>query len=335
MATISKHRGKWQARIRRQGYRDQCRTFETQAQARAWARSVERDMDRNEWQDTTEAQRTTLTDALDRYAREITPHKKGSKQEALRLQAWQRVSFADRPLARVRGTDVAEWRDERLAAGISGQTIRNDLSVLSHVFKIARTEWGMAGLRNPCDDVRRPKGSRPRTRRLETGEEAALLKVADPVWKALIVLAIETGMRRGELLGLTWDRIDQRGGVVHLPDTKNSTGRDVPLSPAALKALKALPRQIDGSVFPLSLNDHGNRWRTLAKSAGITGLTFHDLRHEATSRFVESGRWNMAEIAAITGHKTMEMLKRYYTPDVKAMARRMRQRKSPGGDRGR
>lgn len=330
MATISKHRGHWQARIRRKGFTPVCRTFETRAQAQQWARGTERDMDRNEWQDTTEAQRTTLVDALDRYRREITPHKKGAKQETLRIAAWSRVSFALRPLPSIRGTDVAEWRDARTAAGVSGQTIRNDLSLLSHVYKIARTEWGMAGLKNPMDDVRRPKGAAARDRRLESGEEKALRQAATPEWDALITLALETGMRRGELLSLTRDQIDRTKRTAFLDQTKNGDARTVPLSPAALAALKALPARVDGRIFGVELDDHGNRWRSLCARAKVVGLRFHDLRHEATSRFVESGMWNMVEIAAITGHKTMAMLRRYYTPDAVAMAEKMAgQKKAP------
>ncbi|WP_020146810.1 site-specific integrase [Thioalkalivibrio sp. ALJ15] len=326
MATIEKRAGKsgtrWRARVRRDGS-FVTRTFDSKTRATQWARDQEHAIDRGEWIDHSEAEGTTLVEALDRYASEITPHKKGHRQEHLRIQAWKRVKFARKPLSRIRSTDVAAWRDERIKT-VGGQTIRNELALLSHVFKIARTEWGMGGLRNPCEDVRRPPPSQPRERRLREGEEAALLAVADAEWTGLIIMAIETGMRRGELLSLTWDRINLSQGLAHLPETKNGSARTVPLSPRAIEALKALPRRLDGHVFSMSFNDHGNRWRTLCKHAGIEGLTFHDLRHEATSRFVEAGLFNMAEIAAITGHKTMVMLKRYYQPNAAGLAERMR-----------
>lgn len=330
MATIEKRVGKkgttWRARVRRTGYPDLARTFETKTRALEWARAIETKVDADELIDTSEARSTTLVEALGRYGREITPAKKGATQEHNRIAAWKRVSFATKALSRIRGTDVAQWRDERVEAGVSGQTIRNDLSLLSHVFKIARTEWGMEGLRNPCDDVRRPKGSAARERRLLPGEEDALLEVADAEWSALIVLAIETAMRRSELLGLTWSNIDRKRAIATLADTKNGTAREVPLSPRALAALKTLPRRLDGRLFSVELDDHGNRWRALRDRAGITGLTFHDLRHEGTSRLIESGLFNMAEVAAITGHKTMAMLRRYYQADAGALAKRMRTR---------
>ena len=323
MATITRHGGNWQARIRRKGYPAQTRTFETKAQAMQWARAVERKMDAGDWVDDSEAQSTTLAEALGRYEREITPGKKGARQESMRIALWKRAPFAERPLAKIRGTDIAEWRDARLQGGVSGQTLRNDLSLLSHVYRIARTEWGMAGLNNPVNDVRKPSAGKARDRRLLPGEEAKLRAVASPEWDALITLAIETGMRRGELMSLTREQIDRVKRTAYLSETKNGDTRTVPLSPAALAALDKLPARIDGRIFDPNLDDHGNRWRALCRDAGVTGLRFHDLRHEATSRLVEAGLFNMAEIAAITGHKTMAMLKRYYTPDVEKMAAKM------------
>jgi len=328
MATIEKRTGpkgiSYRAKVRRTGYPALTKSFESKTRAQQWARSIETKIDADELIDTSEARSTTLADALKRYRREITPHKKGARQEEPRINAWRRVSFAHKPLARVRSSDVAEWRDERIEAGISGQTIRNDLSLLSHVFKIARTEWGMEGLRNPVDDVRRPKGSAPRDRRLLPGEEKALLKHADTEWNALVILAIETAMRRSELLGLAWSDIDRAQGIARLSDTKNSTPRNVPLSPRALEALTTLPRRLDGHIFSMDTNQHSIGWRSLRRRAGITGLTFHDLRHEGTSRLIEGGLFNMAEVAAITGHKTMAMLKRYYQADAGALAKRMK-----------
>lgn len=328
MATIEKRTGpkgiSYRVKIRRTGYPSLTKSFESKTRAQHWARSIETKIDGDELIDTTEARTTTLLDALKRYKREVTPHKKGARQEESRIDSWKRVSFADKPLARIRSSDIAEWRDQRLDAGISGQTIRNDLSLLSHVFKIARTEWGMEGLRNPVEDVRRPRGAPPRERRLLPGEEDALLKAADPEWKALVILAIETAMRRGELLGLRGTDIDRRQRVLHLADTKNSTPRTVPLSPRALEALKTLPKRLDGRVFSMDENQHSLGWRALRKRAGIKDLRFHDLRHEGTSRLVEGGLFNIAEVAAITGHKTMVMLKRYYQADVAALAQRMK-----------
>ncbi|WP_019024096.1 MULTISPECIES: integrase [unclassified Thioalkalivibrio] len=327
MATIEKRGKTWRAKIRRRGFPAISRTFDTRSQAQQWARREETRIDRDEWDDPGEARTTTLREALERYLREVTPRKRGARQETLRIQAWMRHPLADRPLSRIRSADLAEYRDARLEDGVSGQTVRNDLIPISHLFNTARREWGMTGLRNPVEDVAKPAPSRARDRRLRPGEEEALLAAAPTTeWRALITLALETAARRSELLRLTWDRIDTKARVAHLTDTKNGEDRRVPLSPRALEALQELragPRQIDGRLFDLSLDDHSNRWRALRKRAGIEDVRFHDLRHEGTSRLVECGLFNSAEVAAITGHKTMVMLRRYYHADAALLADRM------------
>lgn len=326
MATFEKRGDGWRAKVRRRGYPQKSRTFDTKAQATQWARAEEARMDRGEWADDTEARATTLGEALGRYLRERTPKKRGAVQERNRILAWQRRPLAQRSLASIRGHDIAEWRDARLEDGVTGQTVRNDLVPISNLFNVARKEWGMTTLVNPVEAITLPAPSRARDRRLAPGEEAALRAVATPEWDALITLALETAARRSELLRLTWDRVDRAGRTVRFTDTKNGDTRDVPLSPAALDAVRALqagPRRIDGHLFDLSLEDHGNRWRALCRRAGVQGLRFHDLRHEGTSRLVESGLFNSAEVAGITGHKTMVMLRRYYHADAKRLAARM------------
>lgn len=127
---------------------------------------------------------------------------------------------------------------------------------------------------------------------------------------AAIKLAVETGMRRSELIGLQWSDMDWNSQVVHLADTKNGEARDVPLSSAALEALTSLPRNIDGRILGVHPNAITWQFAEACRDVGIAGLRFHDLRREATSRFFEK-KFNMMEVAAITGHKTLQMLKRY------------------------
>jgi integrase len=128
----------------------------------------------------------------------------------------------------------------------------------------------------------------------------------------VIIFAIETGMRRGKVLSLCWDNVHLGKRHVHLLDTKNGASREVPLSPQALELLRELPRNIgsDQDVFPLHFEALKSSWRRACCSAGIIDLRFHDLRHEATSKFFEKGL-NVMEVAAITGHKDPRMLQRY------------------------
>jgi integrase len=239
--------------------------------------------------------------------------------------------MAQRPFARIRmsaltSSLLAAYRDERLKV-VSGATVNREFSVLSHAIDTARREWDVYLPTNPCTLVRRPPQGRPRDRRLQGDEEQRLLAAcrgARNKWLAhCVALAIETGMRRGELLGLLWDNVDLERRTAFLPVTKNGESRGVPLSSRAVAVLRGLPAASSGRVFgeltPLALRQSFNR---ATRRAGITGLRLHDLRHEATSRFFEKGL-NVMEVASVTGHKTLQMLKRYTHLSVTDLATRL------------
>ena len=314
MATIEKRGQFWRVKIRRAGLPAQTRTFNNRTQAQQWARSVESDLDKGITVDLRTAQRTCLADILERYRREVTSTKRGAADENLRLKA-----MAQRPFARIRmsaltSSHLATYRDERLKE-VSGATVILEFSVLSHAIDTARREWDVYLPVNPCTLVRRPPQGRPRNRRLQGDEEQRLLtacrKARNPWLVHCVALALETGMRRGELLGQIWDNVDLERRVAFLPLTKNGESRGVPLSTRAVAILRALPPSSNGRVFgeltALALRLSFTR---AVRRAGITGLRFHDLRHEATSRFFERGL-NVMEVASVTGHKTLQMLKRY------------------------
>ena len=331
MATITKRilEGNyvvWRARIRRKGFPPEDKTFTHRSDAELWAANRENEMRRGVYLSRYEAESTTLSKALDRYEREITPTKRGAAMERYKIGSLRRSSLGAYFLANLRSADLATWRDARLKEAAPATVVR-ELALISHLFTVARKEWRMEGLSNPVQGIRKPslKGT-GRTRRLEPGEEQELMARArdygEPL-PSIIQLALETAMRRGELARLHWEYVDLKRRVIHLADTKNGDSRDVPLSSRAAEVLSRLPRRIDGWVF-------GIRSDTISQAfARITGvavtskqcarrkeierladLRFHDLRHEATSRFFELGL-NPMQVATITGHKTMQMLKRY------------------------
>jgi len=318
MATIVKRgRYEWQVKIRRKGYKSLGKTFESRADAEKWAHMVEIQIARGEWFDRTEGESTLIRDALERYAREITPRKaiKAQRRELFRIKLLQRSSIAHIALARVRGGDVSELISERKKQGANPNTIRLDLALLSHLYTVGRSEWRMEYLTNPVSAVRgaRPKLPQGRNRRLQDKEEAKLLKAArkrSVIWESLIIVALETAMRRGEFADLRWEFVNLKTKVAHLPETKTEEARDVPLSPRALDALRALPRRIDGSVFGITDVNISQEFGEIRNEAGCLGLTFHDLRHEATSRLFERG-YGIHEVRAITGHKNLATLSRY------------------------
>ncbi|MFP3922329.1 integrase [Pseudomonas sp. W5-36] len=312
MAYYEKRGESWRAQIRRKGYPTLSASFDTKAEAQRWAAEIEGDMSRARFVDIREAESTTLFEALKRYQSEVSVGKKGEKQERVRIQKWQDSDFAHKSLASLRSSDMAAYRDAELRAGKSTATVRLDLAVISHLYTVAAKDWGIEGLTNPCRAIRMPKGSKQRERR-PTGEELkTIYKLAadmNPELPIIIELAVETAMRRSELVMLRKDQV--RGKVAFLEDTKNGERRSVPLSSRALALLEGLPKPIAGGrYFHLKADTISNYFPLVCEKAGITDLRLHDLRHEATSRLFERG-FTLMEVASITGHKTLAMLKRY------------------------
>lgn len=313
----------FRARVRRLGFPHQTKTFTRKTDAKKWIHDTEAAISGGNAV-STEAARTTLREALERYLREITPRKKGALREKQRVDYWRQNPLALRFLSQLRGADFAKYRDARRAEGKAENTVRLELALISHLFEIARKEWGMEGLRNPISNITMPAGSNKRERRLSPDEEKAILEhLGGPYMAPIASLAVETAMRRGELLALTWADVDLAKGVARLHDTKNSDPRDVPLSIRAIAILKALPRQLDAgaAVFPLSPDVVTREFRQACKAAGIDNLHFHDLRHEAVSRICD--KLPMHEAMRVTGHKTPSMLMRYYHPKAEDLARKL------------
>ena len=224
----------------------------------------------------------------------------------------QKHPLASVQLHKLSSTHVTDYRDNRLKV-VSGTTVKKELQIVSHALEIGRKEWGI-NKKNVVSDVTKPREPRGRERRLEGDEERRLLEAlsgSDNYWiRPLVELAIETGMRRGELLSLTWQNIDVTERTAHLPITKNGESRTIPLSSISIRILNYLPRHMSGRLFPISSEALRGVWRRTTNKLGIKDLRFHDLRHEATSRFFEKGL-NVMEVAAITGDKDLGMLQRY------------------------
>ena len=325
MATFRKRSGSWQALVKKKGFGQLGRTFDTKAEAEAWAKITEAEMVRGVYFSRKEAEATTLSEALDRYEREISSFKKGHLQEKKRIHSWKAHPLAKRFLATIQGKDIAAWRDARIKSGTSSNTVRLDLAIISHLFEIARKEWGMEGLTNPVKSIRMPSPPAGRDRRLHPGELEKLLECLSEEMNQVVRFALETAMRRGEIAGMTWEIVDLKKRTVTLPETKNGQKRIVPLSSLAVAILKERmnTRRIDGKVWDVGLDAISQDFAKACRNAGISGLHFHDLRHEATSRLFEKG-FDTMEVRTITGHKTLQMLARYTHLRVEDLVERMK-----------
>ncbi len=317
MATIRKLRGRWQAQVRRRGMKPRAKSFHIKADAEKWARDLETQVDRfGTAPDTRILESTTLNELLERYKIEVSPSKRGSVQEIQRIDVLQRHEIAYRTMIGLSQQDISSFRDERLKTVAPSTTVR-EMAILSHVVETAIRDWGLPLARNVVKLVRRPVINNERKRRLEGTEEQLLLDGCAggkiQFIRTIIILAIETGMRRSEILGLRRSDISNERRVISLLMTKYGSSRDVPLSQRAFDALtewKGRANPDDQQVFPIAFGSFEQCWGRLLVRVGITGLRFHDLRHEAVSRLFEKGM-NVIEVSSISGHKELRMLARY------------------------
>jgi len=207
---------------------------------------------------------------------------------------------------------LAGWRDKRLEE-VKAASVLRELNTLSAVLNHARKEWCIQ-ISNPVADIKRPTVGASRTRRLVNDEESKLMAALPKLHGEILRFALATAMRKGEVLSLLWININLEARVAVLPMTKNGDERRVPLSNEAIAVLKlqkaSTVQSIAGKVFDVTPSSLSKSWRRACRKAGIIELRFHDLRHEAISRLFESG-FNMMEVSSISGHKTLQMLKRY------------------------
>jgi len=327
MASFRQHGNGWQGRIRRRGYPDITKTFATKADAEKWARSLESEIDKGQFVSLSEAQRTTLGDLIERYLVEVTPTMKGAAEDSIRLKAITRKPIARWSMANLSAARIATFRDERLNEVSAGTVIR-ELAYISAIVNHARREWGI-NVPNPVQMVRKPQIPQARSRVLTNEEITKLVQALEPEgrrsqWtKPAVQLALATAMRRGELLSLRWEHVDLQNRTAFLPDTKNGDSRTVPLSTAAVQVLAGLPRHICGAVFPVKFFTLDAAFKRGVRRAGLDDVRFHDLRRTAITRMAEKLP-NVIELAAVSGHKSLMVLKRYYRPNASELAQKLK-----------
>lgn len=305
----------------------------------------------------------TLTAAITRYLTEVSSLKKSASTERSIGATWQGTRIAGRPIDRIRNSDLIAIRDEWAQSKAPATVVRR-LAFLSHVYTVLRKDWGWTELANPVQLVRRPTVDDARDRRVISyirmrGVSTEECPRTELEWIArctrsselpvIVTLAAETAMRRSEICGIRREHVDLLHGVIHLPDTKNGTSRDVPLTPWARETLRRhlSGRPLRGRIFAMTpgaatrafirariraraqyhalCHKYGRR----PNQAYFQDLRLHDLRHEATS--VLAPIFELHELAKISGHKSTRMLLRYYHPDGRELARKIA--RSPLGRR--
>jgi integrase len=299
MASIKPYGEKgWRAQIARRGVRDS-QIFTSKGAAVAWAGTREAEIMAGVRGD---IPNLTVKALLDRYKREVSKDKKGRRWEEIRLDALQRDRLASVRLRQLDTPHVSEWQQRRLEA-VSGASVRRERNLLNNVFEIARKEWKWLA-KNPFEGVRRPKDGKAR-KRIASQAEIAKLTAADGSMSRVIVWALETGMRAGEIA----QPPEVAGRVATLRDSKNGEEREVPLSDKALEVWQGGFGMTAGSISTL--------FARRCDALGIKGLTFHDLRATAATRLCK--RLNPLQLAKMFGWKDLKQAMTYYreaTEDV-------------------
>jgi integrase len=360
MANIEKRRSKtgelsYRAKVRLKGFEEQSATFERLTDAKKWAAATESAIREGRHFKTSKAKQHTLGELIARYKRDVLPTKPKSAKDQERQLDWWAAVLGHKTLADVTPALLAEARD-KLASGMlkdgsmtveaidpktkkpvskpveprQNATVVRYLAALSHAFSVAVREWDWLES-SPISKVTKPKQPRGRVRFLSDEEREELLKACkasrNPDLYTAVVLALSTGARQMEIMGLRWKQVDIPRGTITLYETKNNEIRALPLVGRALELMRerAKVRQIDTDlVFPgkprRKLGDTGpatyrpvdlrTPFETALRKAKITDFRWHDLRHTFASYLAMNGA-TLAEIAEALGHKTLAMVKRY------------------------
>ena len=315
MANIRRRQGRWQAQVRRKGYSQVTKTFTSKEAAKRWIKAVETDMERGEFKPRLDM---TVGQLIKRYQTDIIPKQKAHQSALVRCRRLRRM-LGKINLSDLTPAHLATYRDERLKT-IKPSTLKRELSILSSAINTAIIDWGIPIPSNPVAMTRIPKHDGSRDRRLKDGEEEKLLAIAKPVYQRTIIIAVETAVRRGELLNIRQSHINFDNQTLHLLETKTDTPRTIPLSTRAVKALKdqiqslsdtnVVQMERDPTLFRMSAPMFRHEIHKYRVKLDMEDWRFHDLRHEATSRLFERG-FNVMEVALVTGHQDLRMLKRY------------------------
>ena len=317
---------KYRALIRMKGHPPQSATFDRKTDAKKWIQDTESAIRQGRHFKTVEAKKHTLADLIDRYEEQILPHKpKNSQNHKIHLK-WWRSQLGPYLLSDINAAKISECREQLLQETTfkgtprSPSTANRYLATLSHVFNIALREWEWVEV-NPVSRLKKTAEPRGRVRFLDEEERERLLTACKESRSTylypVVVLAISTGMRFGEIVNLEWKDVDLSRRRIILDKTKNNERRNVPIVGHAYELLKGLSkvRRIDNPLlFPGPRTgkpaDIRTAWNDALERAKIEDFRFHDLRHTAASYLAMNGA-TLAELAEVLGHKTLQMVKRY------------------------
>ena len=325
MATIRKIRNKWQVLIRKQKFKPVYKTFILKEDAIKYAKETEVNIEKGLYKDLTPARSTTLKQVLIQYRDAVSVHKKGHEIEKYKIDKLSKYSISNNNIAELTPLKLMEFK-EYLIKNYSAGSVNKYLTLISLSLNYAERILGIYIPNNPMRYIDRVKEPEFKGQVIEPDEEVLLLKYAEQSklkWlKAAIIMGIDCGVRRGELLKLKYSDINFSRNTALLRDTKNGSNREIGLSNRAVQEIRKLPISISGEVFPIKRYDTFNFYfNQLQKKTGIN-KRFHDCRHTFASRKTTEG-WLITEIAQQGGWKQLQVLKRYTHIKAEQLAKKM------------
>ena len=303
MAYFRKRLGKWQCVIRIKGHPTITKTFLLKKDAEIWAKNIELKYFREE-NDIIKRDYPLFKDCLIKYRDEVIIHKRSKDMENKLVRYLLNESFVNLKLNLVNNSIIAQYRDKSLK-NLKPSSVHRRLAIISHLYSIARKEWGYK-IENPVLDITKPKISEPRNRRFTDDELNRLIygNKTSSKMKAIIQIALETGMRQGEILRIRPEHINDQTLYIPIAKTKPRT---IPLTKKALEILNniELPFELSGLYV-------SKKFKKLCKFYNINDAKFHDLRRQALTNFMKDKKLTVAETMFISGHSDPKMLLKTY-----------------------
>jgi integrase len=325
MASIYKRNGKWRVEIRKKGSKGIHKSFIIKDDAIRFARETEVKIEQGLYQDLTLAKTTKLKDVLAQYRDRVSVNKKGHEQERYKINKIIRSDIADKTLSQLTPLVLFDFIEQQKKL-YTASTINKSITIINLALNFAERFLGISLNKNPLKFIKRLKESQFVGQVIEPNEEALLLKHAEfskLYWlKTAIILGIDCGLRRGEILKLKSEDINYKNNTAVLKDTKNGETREVGFSSRAIQELKKLPVSIDGKLFPCKRSDTFTFYYNQLKKWSGVKKRFHDTRHTFASRSSTSG-WSITEIATQGGWKQLQVLKRYTHIKAEYLAKKM------------
>ena len=311
MGCVRKRGNSWNAQVRISGWRSFTKTFQTKLDAKQWIVNLEKELKSKPLPEKN-IKNLKLKDLFNKYKFEILPKLKSHKIVTYKLNFLSRLWLGEIKVINLTKGHLEQFcKDRKLV--VKDGTIKSELMLIKRIVKIATDKWNYGIPFNAFYGIELPSPHKPRNRRA-TQEELSILiahanKQRNTYISTIIQFAVETGMRRSEILKLKWIDVNLKTRIASLYDTKNGDDRHIPLTKTAVQLLSNLT-QLSDFVFPISANCLRLAWERCRKKSNIKGLRFHDLRHEAVSRYFEMGL-SVPEVALISGHKDVRQLFRY------------------------